>query len=112
MGVWGKTWNRAVVFRGRGGFRVFPSAFLDRSPPPACASIRIAEPFPTSPSCSMRGVRSGTWRRRGASTYVQAGGETETETPRTAPASAGAVRVRAVRHLKGLCAECPEPVFR
>jgi len=24
-GVWGKTWNRAVIFRGRGGFRVSPS---------------------------------------------------------------------------------------
>ena len=34
-------------------------------------------------------VRSGTWRRRGASASAQAGGGTETETHRTAPRASG-----------------------
>ena len=53
-GLWGKTWNRAVVFRGRGGSGFSPSAFPDWSP--SCLFTRLAEPsVPTSPSCSMRG---------------------------------------------------------
>ena len=35
MGVWGKTWNRAVVFRGRGA-PGFPQCVSGLVPPPAC----------------------------------------------------------------------------
>jgi hypothetical protein len=70
----GKTWNRAVVFQGRGsGFS--PSAFPDWSPLLPVYSRSRAAVFPTSPSCSIGGVRPGTWRRRGASASAQAEGE-------------------------------------
>ena len=71
-------------------------------PPPACFCSRSrAVVFPTSLSCLVEGVRSGTRRRRGASKFVQAGGGTETETRRTAPARAGAVLCR--RCAAGVC---------
>jgi hypothetical protein len=39
MGVWGKTWNRAVVLRGRRGFRVFPQhAVPVRANPALCGN--------------------------------------------------------------------------
>jgi hypothetical protein len=47
MGVWGKTWNRAVVF-GAGGFRGFPSGFPDWSPAVWYSRSRAVE-FLTSP---------------------------------------------------------------
>jgi hypothetical protein len=34
MGVWGKTWNRALGVLG--GFRVFPQCVSGLVPPPAC----------------------------------------------------------------------------
>ena len=99
MGVWGKTWNRAVVFRGRGGSGFSPSAFPECSPLLPVYSRSRAVVFPTSPLLLVGGVTSGTWRRRGASASAQAGGGTETETRRTAPARAGAA-------LYGRCAGC------
>ena len=36
MGVWVKTWNRAVVFLGPGGFQVFPQCVSGLVPPPVC----------------------------------------------------------------------------
>ena len=52
MGVWGKTWNRAVVLRGRGGSGFSPSAFPDWSPLLSVYSRSRAVVFLTSPSCS------------------------------------------------------------
>ena len=89
MGVWGKTWNRAVILRGRGGSGFSPSAFPDWSPLLSVYSCSRAVVFPTSLSCLVEGVRSGTWRRRGASASAQAGGGTGPETRRIAPARAG-----------------------
>jgi hypothetical protein len=88
MGVWGKTWNRAMVFRGRGGSGFSPSAFPDWSPLLPVYSCSRA--VPDLALCLVGGVRSGTWRRRGASASAQAGGGTETETHRAAPAHVGA----------------------
>jgi hypothetical protein len=104
MGVWGKTWNRAVFFRGRGGSGCSPSAFPYWSPLLSVYSFSRDVVFPTSPSLLFEGVRSGTWRRRGASASAQAGGGTEAETQRTAPARAGAV-------LYGGCAVCVRVVL-
>jgi hypothetical protein len=91
IGVWGKTWNRAVVLRGRGGSGCSPSAFPDWSPLLSVYSCSRAVVFLTSLSLLCEGVRSGTRRRRGASASAQAGGGTGPETRRTAPARAGAV---------------------
>jgi hypothetical protein len=55
MGVWGKTWNRAVVFRGRGGSGFSPSAFPDWSPLLPVYSRSRAVVFPTSPSVLLGG---------------------------------------------------------
>ena len=41
MGVWGKTWNRAVVFLGPGGFQVFPQCVSGLVP--FCLFTRGAE---------------------------------------------------------------------
>ncbi len=57
-------------------------------------SLSRAVVFPTSPSCLVEGVRSGTRKRRGASTSVQAAGGTGAGTPRTSPAHACAGLVR------------------
>ena len=89
MGVWGKTWNRAVVLRGRGGSG-FPPVRFRIGPSAAWYSWSRAVVFLTSPSGLVGGVRSGTRRRRGASASAQAAGGTETETQRAAPAHAGA----------------------
>jgi hypothetical protein len=96
VGAWGRTWNRAVIFRGRGGSGFSPSAFPDWSPLLSVYSCSRASVFPTSLSCLVEGVRSGTQRRRGASASAQAGGEIGPETRRTAPAPAGAA----------LCGQC------
>lgn len=53
MGVWGKTWNRAVVLRGR-GVPGFPQCVSGLIPPPDCYSCSRAVVFLTSPSCSLR----------------------------------------------------------
>ena len=95
-GVWGKTWNRAVVFRGRGGSGFSPSAFPDWSSLLPVYSWSRACSVPDLALLLYEGVRSGRRRRRGASASAQAGGGTETETQRTAPAHAGAVLVRRV----------------
>ena len=42
MGVWGKTWNRAVFF-GAGGVPGFPPVRF-RIGPPSCLFTRVAEP--------------------------------------------------------------------
>jgi hypothetical protein len=90
MGVWGKTWNRAVILRGRGGSGFSPSAFPDWSPLLSVYSCSRAVVFPTSLSCLVEGVRSGTRRRRGASASAQAGGEIGPGTRRTALARSNA----------------------
>jgi hypothetical protein len=53
MGVWGKTWNRAVFFWGRGGSGFSPSAFPVWSPLLLVVSRDVM--FPTSPSCLLGG---------------------------------------------------------
>ena len=73
-------------FSGAGGGSGFPSAFPDWSLLLSVYSCSRAVVFLTSPSCLVEGVRSGTRRRRGASALAQAGGGTEPETRRTAPA--------------------------
>jgi len=110
VGVWGRTWNRAVVLRGRGGFGFSPSAFPDWSSLLSVYSWSRAVVFLTSPSCLVEGVRSGTRRRRGASASAQAGGETGPETQRTAPERAGAALYgRCARSVRGLSGEREEP---
>jgi hypothetical protein len=94
MGVWGKTWNRAVVSRGRGGSGFPPSAFPDWSSLFPVHSQSRAVVFLTLPSCLVEGVRSGTRRRPGASAPAQAAGGIETGTRRTAPARAGTALYR------------------
>ena len=103
MGVWGKTWNRAVILRGRGGSGFSPSAFPDWSPLLSVYSCSRAVVFPTSTTLLFEGLRSGTRRRRGASASAQAGGGTGPETRRTVPAHAGAV-------LYGQCAAAEQVV--
>jgi hypothetical protein len=61
-------------FRGRGGSGCSSSAFPYWSPLVSVYSHSRAVVFPASPSCLVEGVRSGTRKRRGASTYVQAAG--------------------------------------
>jgi hypothetical protein len=90
-GSGGITWNRAVILRGRGGSGFSHSAFPDWSPLLSVYSCSRAVVFPTSLSCLVEGVRSGTRRRRGASASAQAGGGIGPESRRTAPARAGAV---------------------
>jgi hypothetical protein len=111
VGIWGRTWNRAVIFRGRGG-RVLPQCVSGLVSPPAVYSCSSAVVFPTSLSCLVEGVRSGTRRRRGASASAQAGGEIGPGTRRTAPARAGTVRAlcaaRAGAALYGQCVGCVE----
>jgi hypothetical protein len=41
MGVWGKTWNRAVIFGAGGGSGFSPSAFPDGLP--SCLFTRVVE---------------------------------------------------------------------
>jgi hypothetical protein len=72
-----------------GGSGFPPSAFPDWSPLLPVYSCSRA--VPDLGLLLFEGVRSGTRRRRGGSAPAQAGGGTETETPRTAPAHAGAV---------------------
>ena len=76
MGVWGKTWNRAVVCGRRGGSGFSSSAFPDWSPLLSVHSWSRAVVFLTSLSSSCRGSevrrRGGGAERTGAS--AQAGG--------------------------------------
>ena len=74
VGVWGRTWNRAV-FPGAGGVPGSPPVRF-RSGPPCYLFTRSSRAvvFLTSPTCLVEGVRSGTRRRRGASASAQAGG--------------------------------------
>ena len=102
MGVWGKTWNRAVFLWGRGGSGFSPSAFPDWFPLLLVVSRDVV--FPTSTSLLFEGLRSGTWRRRGASASAQAAGGTGPETPRTVPPLAGAVLSSHCAALCGVCA--------
>jgi len=95
MGVWGKTWNRAVFFWGRGGSGFSPSAFPVWSPLLSVYSCSRA--FPDLSRLLFEGLRSGRSRRRGASPSGQAGGGTGPGTRRAAPAHAGAA----------LCRQCP-----
>ena len=84
---WGKTWNRAVFF-GAGGFRVSPQCVSGLVPPVYSCSRAVL--FPTSPSARWGGEVGNTEAAR--SERVSAGRRgIETQTPRTAPALAGAV---------------------
>ena len=89
MGVWGKTWSRAA-WGAPGGSGLSLSAFPDWFPLLTVYSRSRAELVPDLATMQVVGVRSGTRRRRGASPSGQAGGGTEPETQRAAPARAGA----------------------
>jgi hypothetical protein len=92
MGVWGKTWNRAVILRGRGGSGFSPVHFPIGHPSSVCSCSR-ASVFPTSLSCLVEGVRSGTRRRPALTSSALVKGCTGTGPGRTAPVPAGTVFV-------------------
>jgi hypothetical protein len=68
-------------FAGPGGSGFPPSAFPDWSPLLSVYSCSRDVVFLTSTTLLCEGLRSGTWRRRGTSTSVQAAGGTGPETP-------------------------------
>ena len=78
MGVWGKTWNRAVVLRGRGGSGFSPVRFRIGLPG-VCSLAEQSWSVPDLALLLFEGVRSGTRRRRGPGTSPQAEGETGLE---------------------------------
>ena len=102
MGVWGKTWNRAVILRGRGGSGFSPSALPDWSSL-LCLLVYRAVVFPTSLSCLVEGVRSGTRRRPALTSSALVKGCTGTGPGHTAP-------VRAVAVLCHRYADCVRPL--
>jgi len=87
-GVWGNL-EPGPWFSEGGGGSGFPQCVSVLVFPVACL---LAEQRCSVPDLSLllfEGLRSGTRRRRGASTSVQAAGETGTETRRAAPAPSG-----------------------
>ena len=74
-----------MIFRGRGRFRVPPSAISDWSS--LLHVLRsVVVVILTSPSLLVEGVRSGSRRRNGPDTSTQVGGGPEPETLSAAPA--------------------------
>jgi hypothetical protein len=84
----------AVIFRGRGRFRVPPVITDLVSPPSVCAEWSRRDP--DLASCLVEGVRSGSRKRNAATTSPQARGDARPESQRIATSQAGAA----------LCGQC------